>query len=271
MTASNQLTFGQLEAVWILAGGDPSYAPTMAGVAFAESGGEPNNTQKGQPYATTGWGLWQITPGNSESQVGTDAQLNDPLTNAKAAVAKFNAAAAAGENPMAPWTSDPVGQVAINQNGPLSLGQVITAMRAYSRTAAYTTNPAIISDASANPTTQWALNLVGNPLVDNPTGFFGQFGPDILGTTGVLPPGPDTPTGQVPTLNSATGLKLPSLSNLNPLNSVDALISWISSHGTRILEAIGGLLLIGVGLAVFFESTSTGQKITSDAAVAAAA
>ena len=84
------LTYGQIEGYWIAAGGDPKVASTMAAIALAESSGQADIKQPGQPYSTTGWGLWQITPGNSEPQYGTDTQLFDPLANAKAAVAKYN-------------------------------------------------------------------------------------------------------------------------------------------------------------------------------------
>jgi hypothetical protein len=67
---------------------------------MAESSGE-NVIQQGQPYATTGWGLWQITPGDSEPQVGTDNQLLNPQLNAQAAVDKWKAA---GES-FNPWTT----------------------------------------------------------------------------------------------------------------------------------------------------------------------
>lgn len=83
------MNFQQLESTWIQAGGTPGWAPLMAGIALAESGGTPHAVQKGQPYATTGWGLWQITPGDSESQVGTNNALLTPTKNAKAAIAKF--------------------------------------------------------------------------------------------------------------------------------------------------------------------------------------
>lgn len=95
------LTYAQVEAFWIQAGGDPSVAPTMAAIAMVESRLDPNAVQQGQPYATTGWGLWQITPGNSESQVGVDNQLLDPLTNAQAAVAKYKDAGG-----LSPWAGD---------------------------------------------------------------------------------------------------------------------------------------------------------------------
>src|ERR1035437_3547867 len=97
------LTFGQLESLWVGNGGDPNWAPTMAGIAFMESGGNYLSVQQGQPYATTGWGLWQITPGNSEPQVGTDNQLLDQNLNAHAALAKF------ASQGIGAWAGDPVG------------------------------------------------------------------------------------------------------------------------------------------------------------------
>lgn len=93
-------TYAQLEGYWTGAGGSSITAPIAAAIAMAESGGA-NVIQQGQPYATTGWGLWQITPGNSEPQAGTDNQLLDPTVNAKAAVAKWKAA---GES-FQPWTT----------------------------------------------------------------------------------------------------------------------------------------------------------------------
>lgn len=80
-------SFGQLEGFWEGAGGSPRLAPTMAAIALAESRGR-NVKQRGQPYARTGWGLWQITPGDSEPQFGVDQALLDPHRNAEAAVAK---------------------------------------------------------------------------------------------------------------------------------------------------------------------------------------
>lgn|SRR5487761_1489654 len=91
-TASKQaLSFSAVEQLWIQAGGPAALAPVMAAISTAESGRIPGNVQQGQPYATTGWGLWQITPGNSEPQFGTDQQLLVPINNAHAAVAKYHA------------------------------------------------------------------------------------------------------------------------------------------------------------------------------------
>jgi hypothetical protein len=80
-------SYAQIEGYWDQAGGNPSEAPVMAAIAEAESSGN-NVEQSGQPYATTGWGLWQITPGDSDPSIGVDSALLNPLTNAKVAVQK---------------------------------------------------------------------------------------------------------------------------------------------------------------------------------------
>lgn len=81
-------SFAQLEQFAIQGGFPASLAPTMAAIAMAESSGN-NVVQQGQPYSTTGWGLWQITPGNSVPQFGTDQAMLNPVNNAKAAHQKW--------------------------------------------------------------------------------------------------------------------------------------------------------------------------------------
>lgn len=95
------LSYSDLEGLWIAAGGPANVANVAAAIAFPESSANPGAIQQGQPYSTTGWGLWQITPGNSVPSVGTDRQLLDPLTNARAAVIKYKAAG----NSFTPWTT----------------------------------------------------------------------------------------------------------------------------------------------------------------------
>lgn len=79
---------GELEALWINAGGAPTLAIPMAAIALAESGGNPSAHN---PSGATG--LWQILgnpfPGNAY----------DPATNAKMAVAKYKSQGAAA------WTT----------------------------------------------------------------------------------------------------------------------------------------------------------------------
>jgi hypothetical protein len=65
--------------------GDAAY---LVATAHPESGGC-GVMQQGQPYSTTGWGPWQITPGNSEPQCGSNGQLFGLSAAACAAAAKL--------------------------------------------------------------------------------------------------------------------------------------------------------------------------------------
>lgn len=107
---SGQLNVAGIEGFWVLAGGQSTGSVTVPGygaftypqiaaaITGAESSYEPGNIEPGESYADTGWGLWQITPGNSEPTYGVDYQLLDPWNNAEAAVAKYDA------NGFLPWT-----------------------------------------------------------------------------------------------------------------------------------------------------------------------
>lgn len=81
------LTYGQLEQLWIQAGGSKPLAPLMAAIALAESSGNPGATNPTDNGGTqTSWGLWQISDG-THNQPAQD--ILTPLGNAKAAVAKY--------------------------------------------------------------------------------------------------------------------------------------------------------------------------------------
>lgn len=83
-------SYGQLEQLWIDAGGSKAVAPLMAAIALAESGGNPgavNATDNGGTQ--TSWGLWQISNG-THSWPGAADPLN-AQANAKYAVAKYQA------------------------------------------------------------------------------------------------------------------------------------------------------------------------------------
>ncbi|MGP0028583.1 MAG: DUF4157 domain-containing protein [Streptosporangiaceae bacterium] len=95
---SGQLSHAQLMGLWQDAGGgSPDIA---AAIAEAESTGSPGAIQQKQTYANTGWGLWQITPGDSVPDVGVDFQLLNPFLNAQAAVRKWKQAGS-----FHPWTT----------------------------------------------------------------------------------------------------------------------------------------------------------------------
>jgi hypothetical protein len=87
--SSGTMSYSDIEGYWIDAGGPASDAETAAAITDAESSALPGVIQPDETYAETGWGLWQITPGNSVTGYGEDYQLLDPWNNAEAAVAKF--------------------------------------------------------------------------------------------------------------------------------------------------------------------------------------
>jgi Lysozyme like domain len=94
------LSFEQVAAVALAAGFPPGPAVVATAITTCESGRDATIVQAGEPYATTGWGLWQITPGDSEPQFGTNNAMLNPVNNARAAHAKW--AAAGG---FSPWTT----------------------------------------------------------------------------------------------------------------------------------------------------------------------
>jgi cell wall-associated NlpC family hydrolase len=88
-----------LEDLWTGAGGPGGeVAHIAAAIGMAESGGK-GIKQQGQPYGTTGWGIWQITPGNALPQFGTDDQLFNGHRNAQAAVFDYKGRG------FQPWTT----------------------------------------------------------------------------------------------------------------------------------------------------------------------
>lgn len=94
------LSWEQVAAVALKGGWPPGPAVYAVAITEPESSRDASVVQQGQPYATTGWGLWQITPGNSVPQFGVDRQLLNPLNNAKAG--HFKWAQAGG---FSPWTT----------------------------------------------------------------------------------------------------------------------------------------------------------------------
>ena len=78
---AGDLSFGQLEALWVSAGGPASQQSEAATVAMCESGGNPDAEN-----SSGASGLWQIL-----GQV-VAGNIFDPMVNAENAVAKYNAA-----------------------------------------------------------------------------------------------------------------------------------------------------------------------------------
>lgn len=96
-----QASAAQIYTWAVQAGFTPQEAVIATAITYPESGGYPGIVQSGQPYKTTGWGLWQITPGNSVPSVGVDDALLNGATNARAAYAKFKGSGSS----FRPWTT----------------------------------------------------------------------------------------------------------------------------------------------------------------------
>lgn len=94
------LSWDEVAAVALKGGWPPGPAAVATAITEPESGRNATIIQQGQPYATTGWGLWQITPGNSVPQFGINDQLLNPLNNAKAGHWKWQQAGG-----FSPWTT----------------------------------------------------------------------------------------------------------------------------------------------------------------------
>lgn len=129
MPLDNPLSWAQVAALALHAHFPPGPAAVAVSITEPESGRIVNNVQQGQPYATTGWGLWQITPGNSEPQFGTDDQMLIGINNARAAHAKWSAAG--GFSPWTTWSHSlnvpylPAAEAAVAAVSKLPLSQLL--------------------------------------------------------------------------------------------------------------------------------------------------
>jgi hypothetical protein len=122
VATSTSYSFAQLEQLWTEAGGSPAWASVAAGVALAESGGNPQAQN-----ASGATGLWQILgPHNGVAggawNPSVQQQLMNPAANAAAAVTISGNGAT-----WRPWVSDPVGNAQVqNPTQPLSEAQILS-------------------------------------------------------------------------------------------------------------------------------------------------
>lgn len=98
---TNILSAAQIFTIARIAGFPPAEAVIATAITQPEASANADAIQQGQPYATTGWGLWQITPGNSVPSVAVDYGLLVPQNNADAAFVKYRGSG----NSFRPWTT----------------------------------------------------------------------------------------------------------------------------------------------------------------------
>ena len=93
------LSWSQVAAAAVLGGWSYGDAVVAVSITQPESGRDDTIIQPNQPYATTGWGLWQITPGNSVPQFGINNAMLNPVNNALAGHFKWS------QSGWWPWTT----------------------------------------------------------------------------------------------------------------------------------------------------------------------
>lgn len=119
-------SYSQIEQLWDQAGGDPSWAATMAGIAEEESSGNTgalNNNPNTGDYSV---GLWQINyfgdllSGRTAAYGSPSSLQADPTAQAHAAISLLG-----GGPGLTNWTADPVADEALSAGSvPLSESQV---------------------------------------------------------------------------------------------------------------------------------------------------
>lgn len=146
----------QMAAALRQAGVNAGAAVFLVATAHPESGGC-GVMQQGQPYATTGWGPWQITPGNSEPQCGVNGQLFGLQAAACAAAAKLKSQGLGAWTTITNGLNSPFmsgAQSAVSQAYRMSPGQVSSLVGSAGKGG--------ISTTSFNP-----LGAAGNILSGN--------------------------------------------------------------------------------------------------------
>lgn len=235
------LSYAAIKNYWIEAGGDPAVADIAAAITGAEAAFNPQAVQQGQPYGTTGWGLWQITPGNSVPQVGVDQALLDPLTNAKAAVAKYNAAG--GFSPWVTYVNGAYKQFLGSSGGTGGGGGDI-------QTVDKKTGGGQTSPQSAGTLTSFQQESWWKDALTNPFKLGGELGDDLDKALGI-------PT--LPELkNPITEAGKASAGMLHDFNDVAALA--IALRHPQMWLRVGAFVVgfVAVGVAVYLLATAHG-------------
>ena len=287
-TAATKLTFAQIEALWLQAGGAPAYAATMAGIAEFESGGgwveavagsSPGAAAKTSTDGYGGsYGLWQIngshagiTDPTPPSQGGATppaawvTSMENPLYNAQQAVALLG-----NGSGMSAWTNDPVGNAALAAGGSLDLADVLSALGSSRANGLDLTGAANLNGKTQNQLDAFITGVLGktapgwNAQFYELKAFWNSPAADYTKNAGAR-------GGADPGL----GINIPGGGVLHDIetgvDSVGGLIKDLTSGElwTRVGEYLLGFLLVVAGGILFFKSTATGQRVESGATTAA--
>lgn len=225
------MSFSQIENLWISNGGSPGWAPLMAGIAIAESGG---NTTAWNQTAATGddsVGLWQINyygslyPSRNAAYGPPAALAADPNAQAKAAINLSGN----GAN-LSPWKTD-------------------KAWNAWQAAGAPATpNSTTVQSWLANAGVGGAAPGAGTTAATSSASVGGSGGSSTTAVLGIPDSAPPAP----------------SIDDLNPIGSLASMIPWFGefllwSTVIMIIFILGGVLLV-LGL-VLLASVLAGPAI----------
>ncbi len=209
----SQLTFAQIEQLWVANGGSPTWAPTMAAVAIVESGGNTAVINDDPGTGDYSVGLWQINYygdllQSRTAEFGSPANLQaDPNAQATAAISLLGTGAG-----ITNWEGDAVGKQVLGLGAPLTQQQ-----------AAYYSELQGAGGSGGVATTAAGVAGVGAEAQEGPR-WLGLLNP----TRCVFPPG---------------GWNLPSILGGSEICFVDAIAARKIKGYTIMTVGAGGLLL----------------------------
>ena len=287
-TTGTTLNFNQVQALWIANGGDPKWAPTMAAIAAAESGGTTNNLNNNPGTGDYSVGLWQINyfgglaSSRTASYGNPQALAQDPNAQAKAAIALFN-----NGKGWANWQADLPARLVANGK-PLPLSSAVSSVAGdfpgYVAGALDPNGPALTQLEQLGQ--QLATSFAG--LTSGPGGYYQPPGAPASPQSGatfsfggltfsfngtgwvLLPPQVQNPSaiGGVTPNNDVPNPLAPLQSTASVISSIGSVISDVTNPASwrRLGIFAGGAALFVIGLALFVSTTDTGKTIETQAA-----
>lgn len=149
------LTFAQVEQMWIANGGPPAWAPTMAAIAIGgESGGDVNAEN---PSGATG--LYQILSTAQSAAFNKQhpaASMKDPNANTKAAIALLG-----NGSGISNWSADPIGASIVASGSKPLTPQQAQQYAANPPVSATLASDVTSTDTAMVPTTTFAKPMSG--------------------------------------------------------------------------------------------------------------
>lgn len=235
------MNLAQIEALWIANGGDPRWAPLMAGIAIAESGGDPRALNPNPKTKDFSVGLWQINyygdlyqPRTKE--FGTPDQLSGSTARQARAAIKLSGD---GSNGLQAWANDPVWNAWVAAGRPKhpSTAQVTKWLHQINRGTGYYQTPGVYNNGVFSGDVYSGVTISGNsPAAQEAR----------LGTSG-LPQGTLPPIGVQGT--SGASQVGPTVGQCDGTHAAINILGLHFGTGCQLKALVGGLA-VGGGIIV---------------------